>query len=270
MVDAGYLTQAEADAAFAQELDVRGSVAERFDIITAPHFALYALERIKEEFNTVDDPYRIWKEGLTVYTTLDVQLQQYAEQVARTNIARLNEQGRNVNNASVVVLKPDTGEILAMVGSLDYNNEEIDGQVNVAISERQPGSSFKPYVYLSGLLQGMTPASLILDVRTAFTQNDNSVYVPENYDRLYHGPVSLREALAQSLNIPAIRVYGSGGRRQRAAHCPSHGHQRAGPGPELLRPEPGAGGRRGNIVGPYLRLQRSGERRCDGRSARPA
>ena len=206
MVDAGYLSQAEADAAFAQALDLRDSVAERFEIVTAPHFALYALERIKEEFNTVDDPYRIWKEGLTVYTTLDVALQRYAEQAARAHIAKLNEQGRNVNNASVVVLKPDTGEILAMVGSLDYNNEEIDGQVNVAISERQPGSSFKPYVYLTGLLQGMTPASMILDVRTAFTQNDNSVYVPENYDRLYHGPVSLRDALAQSLNIPAIRV----------------------------------------------------------------
>ena len=206
MVDAGYLTRAEADAAFAQELDLRVSVAERFDILTAPHFALFALERIKEEFNTVDDPYRIWKEGLTVYTTLDVELQRYAEQVMRANIARLNEQGRNVNNASVVVLKPDTGEILAMVGSLDYNNEEIDGQVNVAISERQPGSSFKPYVYLTGLLQGMTPASLILDVRTAFSQNDGTVYVPENYDRLYHGPVALRDALSQSLNIPAIRV----------------------------------------------------------------
>ena len=206
MVDAGYLSQDEANAAFAQELDLRGSVAERFDIFTAPHFALYALERIKEEFNTVDDPYRIWKEGLTVYTTLDVDLQKYAEQVARDHIARLNEQGRNVNNASVVVLKPESGEILAMVGSLDYKNEEIDGQVNVAISERQPGSSFKPYVYLTGLLQGMTPASMILDVRTAFTQNDGSVYVPENYDRLYHGPVALRDALAQSLNIPAIRV----------------------------------------------------------------
>ena len=206
MVGAGYLTQDEADAAFAQELDLRVSVAERFDILTAPHFALYALERIKEEFNTFDDPYRIWKEGLTVYTTLDVDLQRYAEQVARAQIARLNEQGRNVNNASVIVLKPDTGEILAMVGSLDYNNEEIDGQVNVAISERQPGSSFKPYVYLTGLLQGMTPASMILDVRTAFVQSDGSVYVPENYDRLYHGPVSLREALSQSLNIPAIRV----------------------------------------------------------------
>ena len=206
MVDAGYLTQDEADAAFAQELDLRGSVAERFDIFTAPHFALYALERIKEEFNTIDDPYRIWKEGLAVYTTLDVDLQKYAEQVARDHIARLNEQGRNVNNASVVVLNSETGEILAMVGSLDYKNEEIDGQVNVAISERQPGSSFKPYVYLTGLLQGMNSASMILDVRTAFTQNDSSVYVPENYDRLYHGPVALRDALAQSLNIPAIRV----------------------------------------------------------------
>ncbi len=206
MVDAGYITQAEADAAFAETLALRGSAAERFEIDTAPHFALYALERIKDEFNTVDDPFRIWKEGLTVYTTLDVELQRYAEQVARAHIARLNEQNRNVNNASVVVLKPDTGEILAMVGSLDYNNEEIDGQVNVAISERQPGSSFKPYVYLTGLLQGMTPASMILDVRTPFIQDDRSVYVPENYDRLYHGPVSLREALSQSLNIPAIRV----------------------------------------------------------------
>ena len=206
MVDAGYLTQAEADAAFAQELDLRESVAERFDILTAPHFALYALEQVKDQFNTVDDPYFIWKEGLTVYTTLDVELQKYAEQVARTHIARLNEQERNVNNASVVILKPDTGEILAMVGSLDYNNVEIDGQVNVAISERQPGSSFKPYVYLTGLLQGMTSASMILDVRTAFSQGDGSVYVPENYDRLYHGPVAFRDALAQSLNIPAIRV----------------------------------------------------------------
>lgn len=206
MADAGYLSQAEADAAFAQPLDLRQSVAERFDILTAPHFALYALQRVREEYNTVDDPYFIWKKGLTVYTTLDVDLQKFAEQQAREQITRLDEQNKNVNNASVVVIKPDTGEILAMVGSLDYNNEEIDGQVNVAISERQPGSSFKPYVYLTGLLQGMTPASMILDVRTAFTQVDGSVYVPENYDRLYHGPVAFRDALAQSLNIPAIRV----------------------------------------------------------------
>jgi len=206
MVDAGYLTQAEADDAFAQPLNLRRSAAERFDILTAPHFALYVLDRLKAEFNTIDDPYFIWKKGVTVYTTLDVDLQKYAEKVAREQIATLQSQGKNVSNASVVAIKPDTGEILAMVGSLDYNNDDIDGQVNVALAERQPGSSFKPYVYLTGLLQGMTPATMILDVRTAFQQADGTTYVPENYDRRYRGPVSLRSALAQSLNVPAIRV----------------------------------------------------------------
>jgi len=206
MVEAGYLTKEEADAAFAQELNLRKSVAERFDVLTAPHFALYALERVKAEFNTIDEPFFIWKKGVTVYTTLDVEMQKHAEQLSRQHIADLQSQGRNVSNASVVVIKPDTGEILAMVGSLDYNNEEIDGQVNVALAERQPGSSFKPYVYLTAILQGMTPASMILDVRTAFQQSDGTTYVPENFDRRYRGPVSLRNALAQSLNIPAIRV----------------------------------------------------------------
>lgn len=206
MVEAGYLTEAEGNAAFAEELNLRQSAAERFDILTAPHFALYALERLKDEFNTAEEPYFIWKKGVTVYTTLDVELQKFAEQVAREHIATLQSQGKPVSNASVVVIKPDTGEILAMVGSLDYNNEEIDGQVNVALAERQPGSSFKPYVYLTGLLQGMTPASMILDVRTAFQQADGTTYVPENFDRRYRGPVTFRNALAQSLNVPAIRV----------------------------------------------------------------
>jgi penicillin-binding protein 1C len=206
MADAGYLTQAEADADFAQALNLRESASERFDVLTAPHFALYALERLKDEFNTIDEPYFIWKKGVTVYTTLDVDLQKYAEQVARDHIASLQAEGKNVSNASVVVIRPDTGEILAMVGSIDYNNEEIDGQVNVALSERQPGSSFKPYVYLTALIQGMTPASMILDVRTSFPQADGTSYVPENFDRRYRGPVSLRNGLAQSLNIPAIRV----------------------------------------------------------------
>lgn len=206
MADAGYLTEAEAEADFAQTLNLRESASERFDVLTAPHFALYALQRLRAEFNTTDEPYFIWKKGVTVYTTLDVELQKYAEQVARDHIASLQAEGKNVSNASVVVIKPDTGEILAMVGSIDYNNEEIDGQVNVALSERQPGSSFKPYVYLTALIQGMTPASMILDVRTSFPQADGTSYVPENFDRRYRGPVSLRNGLAQSLNIPAIRV----------------------------------------------------------------
>ena len=175
-------------AAFAEELHLRKSVAERFDVLTAPHFALYVLDQLKNEYNTPDDPFYIWSKGLTVYTTLDVDLQKYAEQVAREQVKILAEQGKNASNASVVAIKNDTGEILAMVGSLDYNNNDIDGQVNMALAERQPGSSFKPYVYLTALQQGMTPATMILDVATAFPQADGTYYRPENYDRQYHGP----------------------------------------------------------------------------------
>lgn len=206
MVEAGFITQVEAEAAFVQELTLRKSVAERFDILTAPHFALYVLDQIKREFNTAEDPYFIWKKGLTIYTTLDVPLQRYAEQVAREQVTVMQQQEKNASNAAVVAIKNDTGEILAMVGSLNYNDDSIDGQVNVAISQRQPGSSFKPYVYLTALTQGMTPASMIMDVATAFPQSDGTSYRPENYDRAYHGPVSLRNALARSYNIPAIRV----------------------------------------------------------------
>lgn len=132
-VEAGYITPDEAVAAFKEPLTtLRTSAAERFDILTAPHFALYVLEQIKREYNTAEDPYYIWRKGLQVYTTLDVDLQRYAEQIAREQVAKLIEQGKNAHNAAVVAIKNDTGEILAMVGSLDYNNDEIDGQVNVA------------------------------------------------------------------------------------------------------------------------------------------
>ena len=206
MVDAGEISRAEADAAFAEELSLRTSVAERFDILTAPHFALYVLDQVKNEFNTADDPYAIWRQGLTIYTTLDVELQKYAEEVALQQVATLIEQDKNASNAAVVAIRNGTGEILAMVGSLDYNNEEIDGQVNVATAQRQPGSSFKPYVYLTALQQGMTPSTMILDVPTAFPQSDGTYYRPENDDRQYHGPVSFRNALARSYNMPAIKV----------------------------------------------------------------
>jgi penicillin-binding protein 1C len=206
MVEAGFISRGEAEAAFNQELSLRRSVAERFDILTAPHFALYVLDQVKRAFNTAEDPYFIWKKGLTIYTTLDVDLQRYAEQVAREQVALMDQQGKNASNAAVVAIRNDTGEILAMVGSLNYNNEEIDGQVNVAISSRQPGSSFKPYVYLTALTQGMSASTMILDVATAFPQADGTSYRPENYDRQYHGPTSLRNALARSYNIPAIRV----------------------------------------------------------------
>ena len=207
MVNAGFISRQDADAAFAQPLQLRTSAAERFEITTAPHFALYVLQRLKDEYNTIEDPYRIWREGFTVYTTLDVDLQKYAEQKARDQVLKLIEQKKNASNASAVVIKNTTGEILAMVGSLDYNNDAIDGQVNIATAERQPGSSFKPYVYATALeKKQMNAASMILDVPMTVPLGDGTFYRPENYDRQYHGPVSFRNALARSYNIPAIKV----------------------------------------------------------------
>ena len=229
MVEAGYITQEQADEAFNQPLNVRKSALERFDNDIAPHFALYVLEQLKKEFNTPEDPYFIWRHGLTVRTTLDVDIQHYVTCVARERVAHLGQEDpvipgcpdlqpepflqrgkhskidHNVSNAAVVVIDPKTGEILSMLGSLDYNNREIDGEVNIALADRQPGSSFKPITYLTGFSQGMTAATVAWDVRQVFPDAVEP-YTPENYDRKYHGPVPLRVALQRSYNIPAVWV----------------------------------------------------------------
>ena len=206
LAEAGYISAAEAEEAKAyadtKPLAVRLRAAERFEYLDAPHFSLYVLDELRRAYNTADDPYFIWRNGLQVSTTLDLDLQKKAEEVARAQVAKVREKN-NVHNASVVALRPTTGEIVAMVGSLDYNDEENDGEVNVAISNRQPGSSFKLFTYLTALQQGYTPASMIVDVRTVFPDAE-APYVPENYDRKYHGPQFLRDALARSYNIPAV------------------------------------------------------------------
>lgn len=206
MAEAGYITKAEAEEAKAypdwKPLAVRESIAERFTYMDAPHFALYVLDELQNRYNTTEDPYYIWRNGLQVYTTLDLDLQKKAEDVARAQVDKVREKN-NVHNASVVVTRPSTGEVLAMVGSLDYNDPDIDGQVNVAISNRQPGSSFKLFTYLTALQEGYTPATMILDVPTVFPDAE-APYAPENYDRKFHGPQSMREALARSYNIPAV------------------------------------------------------------------
>ncbi len=206
MAEAGFITPEEADTAFATPLAFASDVSGRFDIRLAPHFGLYVLNQLQQQFNTTDDPYFIWKHGLSVRTTLDLDLHQKAESAARTHVRQLQARNRDATNASVVAIEPATGEILVMVGSLDFEDRTIDGQVNVALAERQPGSSFKPYVYIAGLEQDMTAADMLLDVRTPFALENGTIYVPENYDRAYHGPVSFRTALARSYNIPSIKV----------------------------------------------------------------
>ncbi len=194
----GYITEAETLAAKATKMRVTPKV---FDI-RAPHFVFYIRRMLEDKYG----PETVYRGGLNIITSLDYNVQQIAEQSARDQINKLQADKRNVSNASIVVIRPSTGEIVGMVGSVDYFNRDIDGQVNVALSPRQPGSSFKIFNYLTAFSQGYTAASVLMDVRTVFDDPGNPPYVPENYDRKYHGPVRLRVALASSFNIPAVKL----------------------------------------------------------------
>ncbi|NDJ86845.1 MAG: hypothetical protein GYB66_13260 [Chloroflexi bacterium] len=143
--------------------------------------------------------------GLRVYTTLDSGMQAIAENAARTHVAQLRDV-HDLTNAAVIVIDPPTGEILAMVGSVDFNDPSIDGQVNVALAERQPGSTMKPFNYAAAMEQGWVPATVIWDTRVSIGIPGQPMYEPVNYDRLEHGPVHVRDALANSYNIPAVQT----------------------------------------------------------------
>ena len=200
MVRQGYITNQEAVAAKYQKLDIKAR-EERYDII-APHFSIYARKRLEEMLG----PERVHRGGLRVYTTIDLEMQDLALEIARERVAELQAEDRNVSNAAVVVINPRTGEILVMLGSLDYWDDAIAGEVNVTLANRQPGSSFKPFTYVTAFSQGYTAATMIMDVRTAFLDPPHPLYVPENYDRKYHGSKRIRQTLACSYNMPAVKV----------------------------------------------------------------
>jgi penicillin-binding protein 1C len=201
LYEEGYITQTEADAAFAEPLQIRTSMLKRYDLV-APHFGVYVVKQLEDKYGAET----LYRGGLKVYTTIDLDVQRIAEEEARAHVANLQEEGNEVSNAAVVVMRGRTGEILSMVGSLDYWNDEIDGNVNVAVAPRQPGSSFKPFGYLTAFHQGHTPAEMVMDVHSCFDDYPNPPYCPEDYDRKYLGPRSFRTALAQSRNIPAVKV----------------------------------------------------------------
>jgi len=231
MESQGCITAEEANVAKYEEWKL-ARLTERYDIL-APHFSVYVRKQLEEMFG----PEMVYRGGLRVYTTLDLELQEQAQCVARAQIRSLSGEEEGVvlqeaidsgceaaqflpplrsydvgrdheaNNGAVIAIRPATGEILAMVGSLDYWDEEIDGRFNVAADgSRQPGSSFKPFTYLTLLAQGDNAAHMFLDVRRAFQQSTGTPYVPENYDRKYHGPQRMRLALARSYNIPAVEA----------------------------------------------------------------
>ncbi|HYN89344.1 MAG TPA: transglycosylase domain-containing protein, partial [Ardenticatenaceae bacterium] len=209
MFQDGYLSFDQLVAAKAEPVLDHLAQPKRYDI-QAPHFVFYVQRELEEKLRDQygpDGPDLLYRGGLSVYTTLDLDAYRVAVEAARTHVAALQQDPeKHVTNAAVVVLNPRTAEIIAMVGSLDYFNADIDGQVNIATSLRQPGSAIKPFNYVAAFAKGYTPATLVWDVRTAFDDSPNPAYVPENYDREYHGPVLLREALANSYNIPAVKV----------------------------------------------------------------
>lgn len=198
MLDAGFLTPQEAEAARAAPLEF---YRPTFDI-RAPHFVFYVRKELEEMFG----PELLYQGGLKVITTLDLELQGIAQEEARRRIEELQQEDCGCTNASLVAIDPRTGEIKAMLGSLDYFDETIDGQVNIATANRQPGSSFKPITYATAFGQGYTPATMVLDIPKSYPQEVGPPYSPANYDRKFHGPQSLRTALASSYNIPAVEV----------------------------------------------------------------
>jgi len=167
--------------------------------IRHPHWVFYIINQLEQ------DPAigaSIYSSGFDIYTTLDSELQQAAEQQVESTLSGLVD--RNVGNASVVVIDVNTGAILTMVGSRDFFDEDIDGEVNVALTPQQPGSSIKPFTYLAAFRKGWTPATVIWDVPIEYEIPGFGVYEPVNYDGRFRGPVTVREAIANSLNVPAV------------------------------------------------------------------
>ena len=224
MVKAGYLSQEEAEKAQQEPLEF----AEIRHPIKAPHFVLYVKKYLEEKYSD----YFLKEKGLKVYTTLDWELQEAAEKIVTEGVKA--NQGYEAHNAALVAINPTTGQILAMVGSANWHatssypegcsaleqNCLFDPKVNVAVygQGRQPGSAFKPFAYAQAFKRGFTVDTILWDVKTEFNSNCTSTaveekdeygldcYHPQNYDDKHRGPVTFRQALAQSINLPSVKV----------------------------------------------------------------
>lgn len=201
-----FITKEEYDAALEEEVVWRPQVATG---ILAPHFVFFIREYLARKYGEES----LAERGFKVITTLDWKLQEQAEKIVR-DYALTNAETFNAENAALVAADPQNGEILVMVGSRDYFDTEIEGNFNIAIAERQPGSSFKPFVYAAAFEKGYTPETVLFDLKTQFSTNcepsnltsNDGCYSPTNYDNKFRGPVTLRNALAQSLNVPAVKA----------------------------------------------------------------
>lgn len=200
MESVGYITQKQADAALTDIKNKKFSQVETG--IKAPHFVMYVKQLLAKQFGET----LVENGGLQVTTTLDYSIEKEAESIVKTEIGKLK--GYDVGNGAAVVMNPKTGEILAMVGSKDYFDTKNDGNFNAALGSRQPGSSLKPIIYATAFEKGYTPATMLMDVKTDFPTGDPTkpIYTPVNYSGKYNGPMQLRFALGNSINVPAVKI----------------------------------------------------------------
>lgn len=211
MYELGYITKNEKDTAQKEKVPFEKDTSNSGK---AMHFVMYIREYLEEKYG-VD---MVQNGGLKVITTIDYNLQKQFEDIVKDG-ALENAKKYKAKNSALVAIDPKTGQILGMVGSRDFFDTEIPGQFNITTAFRQPGSSFKPIVYAAAFKLGYTPETVLFDVATQFSSlcdaygtpnnpgtNSSVCYMPENYDGIFRGPVSLREALAQSLNIPAVKL----------------------------------------------------------------
>ena len=202
MVKNGYITKQQKDEVLAQDPKVVCYGYSAKDI-KAPHFVLFVKNQLTEMFGEK----MVEQGGLRVYTTLDWKAQQVLEEEAKKQIDYLQSQSANASQAGVITVDPKTGQILGMVGSVDYFDKEHDGNVNVILAERQPGSSIKPITYLTAFMQGYSPSTYVSDIKTCFPGGAGQPdYCPGNWDDKFWGPMSMRTALANSRNIPAVKT----------------------------------------------------------------
>ncbi len=202
MADQNYITQKAADNAYKEVQGFAFSSAQNADI-KAPWFVLYVKQLAAQQFGeqTVENG------GLQIYTTLDYTIEKYAEDVVQKEVAA-DVKPDNIHNAAAIVRDPKTGEILAMVGNANYFDNSNNGQFNDAMASRQPGSSLKPLLYMTALEKGYTAATEVMDAKTDFPTGDPTTptYTPVNYNGKFNGPIQLRFALGNSLNIPAVKM----------------------------------------------------------------
>ncbi len=198
MVKHGYLSQEQADQAAAEPLHYRRAPQQ----LQAPHFVMYVRSQLEQRYSRK----QLYESGMRIYTTLDLDLQRSAEKIAQTHLAGLKQD--NATNAALVAIDPRTGEILAMVGSANFWDDSIQGQINMAITERQPGSTLKPFTYLYAFEHHLaTPATILNDSPVSYSMgNGRPPYQPHDADNQFRGPVTVRRALANSLNVPAVEL----------------------------------------------------------------